>query len=61
MDDLIARLGHAKGTAIQGLKVLRNRGVIRMAYGSGRRRIALLQSRANGSGKQFNRARFTVF
>jgi len=39
MDDLIERLGHAKGTASQGLKVLRNLGAIRMVYVSGSRRV----------------------
>jgi DNA-binding transcriptional regulator GbsR (MarR family) len=39
MDDLIERLGLAKGTASQGLKVLRNLGAIRMVYVSGSRRV----------------------
>ncbi len=39
MDDLIERLGLAKGTASQGLKFLRNVGAVRMVYVSGSRRV----------------------
>ena len=39
MDDLIERLGLAKGTASQGLKFLRNIGAIKMVYVSGSRRV----------------------
>ena len=39
MDDLIERLGLAKGTASQGLRFLRNFGAIRMVYVSGSRRV----------------------
>lgn len=39
MDDLIERLGLAKGPASQGLKFLRNIGAIKMVYVSGSRRV----------------------
>jgi DNA-binding transcriptional regulator GbsR (MarR family) len=39
MDDLIERLGLAKGTASQGLKFLRNIGAIKMVYVFGSRRV----------------------
>lgn len=39
MDDLIERLGLAKGTASQGLKFLRNVGAVKMVYVSGSRRV----------------------
>jgi DNA-binding transcriptional regulator GbsR (MarR family) len=39
MDDLIERLGVAKGTASQGLKFLRNIGAIKMVYVAGSRRV----------------------
>lgn len=39
LDDLIERLGLAKGTASVGLKFLRNIGAIKMVYVSGSRRV----------------------
>jgi DNA-binding transcriptional regulator GbsR (MarR family) len=39
MDDLIGRLGLARGTASQGLKFLRNIGAIKMVYVPGSRRV----------------------
>ena len=39
MEDLIERLGLARGTASQGLKFLRNVGAIKMVYVAGSRRV----------------------